>query len=236
MFRFDVQVFLPHLDGYGLSFGTLIMPLAVLAFLVGSAVAVFEGNLKRLLGYSSVAQIGYILLGISLLSTLGVTAGVLHVFNHALIKGTLFMAVACLAFRNGSVRLVDLAGCARSMPWTMGAFVVAGLSVVGVPLTAGFVSKWYLVLACLEYGNLGYLFAALVLASSLMALVYVWRVVEIAYFQPRPEDAVELVEAPLVMLVPLWILALANVWFGVDTSFSVGMAQAAAAILLGPSQ
>jgi multicomponent Na+:H+ antiporter subunit D len=204
----------------------------VVAILVGSAVAIFERNLKRMLGYSSVAQIGYILLGVSLLTSPGLTSAVVHMFNHALMKGGLFMAVACIAFRNGSVQLPDIAGCGRAMPLTMAGFVVAGLSMVGVPLTAGFVSKWYLVLACLEYGTLGYLLAALVLVASLMALVYVWKVVETAYFKPRPPEAPQLREAPPLMLVGLWAVALANLWFGVDTDFAVGIASSVAQTLL----
>lgn len=231
--RFDLTVFQPNVVGHEVMFSGFLMPLAVLAFLVGSAVAIFEKNLKRMLGYSSVAQIGYILLGFSLLTLAGVSAALVHMFNHALMKGALFMAVACLAHRVGSVRLPDIAGCARDMPWTMAAFVLAGLSMVGVPLTAGFVSKWYLVMACLEEGALGYLLTALVLVSSLLALIYVWKVVEAAYFRPRPEGAPELREAPLSMLVPMWVVVLANLWFGIDTDFSVGIATAAAGALLG---
>lgn len=231
--RFDFTVLLPNLQGHDAQLSGFLMPLAVLAFLIGSAVAIFERNLKRMLGYSSVAQLGYILLGVSLLSVMGLTGAVVHMFNHALMKGALFMAVACIAFRVGSVQLPDIAGCARAMPLTMAAFVVAGLSMVGVPLTAGFVSKWYLVLACLEHGALGYVLAALVLVASLMALAYVWKVVEAAYFKPRPAGAPELREAPVMMLVPLWVVAFANVWFGIDTDFSVGVARTAAVTLLG---
>ena len=231
--RFDLTVFQPNVTAHDVQFTGFLMPLAVLAFLIGSTLAIFEKNLKRMLGYSSVAQIGYILLGVSLLSLPGLSAGLVHMFNHALMKGALFMAVACLAYRIGSVHIGDVAGCARDMPLTMAAFVVAGLSMVGVPLTAGFVSKWYLVMACLEEGALGYLLTALVLVSSLLALVYVWRVVEAAYFRPRPDDALPISEAPASMLVPLWVVVLANIWFGIDTDFSLGIATAAAGALLG---
>lgn len=233
--RFDFTVFLPHLEEHSAQLTAFLMPLAVVAFLVGSFIAIFERNLKRMLGYSSVAQVGYILLGVALVSPLGLSAAVLHMFNHAMIKAALFMALACVAFRNGSIRLPDIAGCARDMPLTMAGFVVAGLSLVGVPLTAGFVSKWYLVLACLEYGMMGLVLTSLVLAASLLALVYVWKVVEAAYFQPRPADAPELSEAPPIMLAGLWGLVLANVWFGINTQFSVGTAQAVARMLLGAS-
>ena len=106
------------------------------AFLVGSAVALFENNLKRLLAYSSVAQIGYILLGVSMVTVAGQSAGVLHMFNHALSKGALFLAVMCLSTRLPGLHLADLAGAARRMPWTMAALVVGGLSLIGVPGTA----------------------------------------------------------------------------------------------------
>ena len=117
------------------------------------------------------------------------------------------------------------------MPWTMAAIVIGGLSLIGVPLTAGFISKWYLVLAVLEKG--WWPIALIVLVSSLLALVYVWRVVEVAYFEPRADGAGAVREAPLSMLVPIWLLIFANLYFGIDTDLSVGSARQAAALLMG---
>ena len=233
LIRFDLMVFLPHLSEHAAQLRGFFIPLAVVGFLVGSTVAVFERNLKRMLAYSSVAQLGYILLGLALLTPLALTGAVVHLFNHALIKGALFMAVVCIAHRSGSVQLPAIAGCAREMPLTMAAFVVAGLSMVGVPLTVGFVSKWYLVQACLELGVPGYGLAAALLLSSLLAVVYVWKVVEVAYFQPRPEEAPALREAPPMMLATLWLVTLANLWFGINSSFPLGLARSASATLLG---
>jgi multicomponent Na+:H+ antiporter subunit D len=207
------------------------MPLALLAVLVASAVAMTERNLKRLLAYSSVAQIGYIMLGTSLVSAAGVTAGILHLFNHALAKGALFLTVACLAMRCSGLRLEDLAGSARRMPWTLGAFVVAGLSLIGVPGTAGFISKWYLISAAYAYGATGLLLVAIIVVSSLMAVVYIWRVVETAYFAPAP-DAAPSGEAPLPLLAAAWTAALANLYFGLAPDLPVTLSSAAADILL----
>ena len=150
LLRFDFVVFQGNLLGHDVQFAAFLMPLAVLAILVGSAVALFETNIKRLLAYSSVAQVGYIMLGASLVNVAGLSAGLLHMFNHALSKGALFLAVMCLAMRFNGLHLRDLAGAARLMPWTMAALVVAGLSLVGVPGTAGFISKWYLLTAALQ--------------------------------------------------------------------------------------
>jgi multicomponent Na+:H+ antiporter subunit D len=206
--------------------------LAVLAVLSASVVAIFQEDLKRMLAYSSIAQIGYMILGISFASVTGLTATTLHLFNHALMKGALFLALGCVFYRLGSVRLADVRGLGRRMPFTMAAFVVGGLSLIGVPLTVGFISKWYLVLAALERG--WWPVAAVILVGSLLAVAYIWRVVEAAYLQaPQETGRDSVTEAPLSMLVPTWILIVANIYFGIDTSVSVGTARRAAEALLG---
>ena len=231
LLRFVFTVF-----GVELSFGMMplteiLIVLAVAAILSMSTVAIAQDNVKRLLAYSSIAQIGYMVLGIALATAAGLTAAVLHLFNHALMKGALFLALGCVFYRVGSVRLQAMHGIGQQMPWTMAAFVVGGLSLIGVPLTAGFISKWYLVLAALEQG--WWPLAVVILGGSLLAVVYVWRVVEAAYFRPPSEQAAGATEAPLSMLAPTWGLAAANVYFGLDTRLSIGAATRAAEALLG---
>ncbi len=207
----------------------VLMPLSLVAILAMSMVAIYQQNVKRLLAFSSVAQIGYMVLGISFGSVLGVTAGILHLFNHALMKGALFMAMGCVMYRVGSVRLDAMAGLGKKMPWTMAAFVLGGLSLIGVPLTVGFVSKWYLVQAALERGQWGV--AGVVMVGSLMAVVYIWKVVEVAYFGEADPDH-EIREAPLSMLIPTWVLVIASFWFGIDATGTAEVATAAAETLL----
>ena len=209
----------------------ILLALSIVAIVAMSAVAIFQTNVKRLLAYSSVAQIGYMLIGISLATITGLTAGILHLFNHALMKGALFLALGCVFFRIRSVNVDDMAGLAKVMPWTMAAFVTGGLSLIGIPLTVGFVSKWYLILATLE--KEWWPLAAAILFSSLLAVIYMWRVIEVAYFRERPAGAVSIGEAPLAMLVPMWVLVGANVYFGIDTDLTVGTARAAATLLMG---
>ncbi len=234
--RFDFFVFQPNLAGHDFQFAYFLMPLSLLAVLVASTVAMFEPNLKRLLAWSSVAQIGYITLGASLVSLAGLTAGLLHMFNHALAKSALFLALACLGMSVRHLRLENIAGIARQMPWTMAAFVLAGLSLIGVPGTAGFISKWYLISAVFESGPWGIALAAVIVISSLMAVVYIWRIVEVAYFgslETGSATGTTITEAPLPLLLVTWVAVALNYYFGFAASLPVELSTRAAGILLG---
>jgi len=235
MLRFLYSVFNPAFVFDVISLDLVFLVCALLAIFSGSLNAIRQNDVKCMMAYSSIAQIGYMILGVSLVSVTGLLAGIIHLFNHALMKGALFMCLACVYYKTGSVRLGDLRGIGRRMPWTMAAFVVAGLSLVGIPLTVGFISKWYLVLAAIER-DWWWLVAA-VIAGSLLAVVYIWRVVETAYFRDS-DDAksparAEVAEAPLSMLIPLWAMIAANLYFGIDTSLTIGLAEQAANYLLG---
>jgi multicomponent Na+:H+ antiporter subunit D len=209
----------------------LLLPLAMIAAISASLVAIFQTNLKRMLAYSSVAQIGYMLMGIAIGSAAGITATLLHLFNHALMKGALFMALGAVAMKIGSVQLHRLAGLGYHMPWTAGAFVVGALSLIGIPLTAGFLSKWYLISASLDAG--WWWLVVVILISSLLAVVYVWRVIEVVWFrEPHPSLSGH-TEAPMSVLLPTWGLALANIYFGIDSDLTVGTAKTAASVLFG---
>ncbi len=214
--------------------GTLLIGLALAGVLVASLVAIFQDDVKRIFAYSSVAQIGYIVLGIGFASVTGLTAALVHLFNHAVMKAVLFLALGAVVYRVGGARLVDLQGLGRCMPLTMAALVAGGLSLIGVPLTVGFISKWYLVLAALESG--WWPIAVLVLFGSLLAVLYVWRVVEVAYMQSRPAGATAVAEAPWHLLLPVWVLVAANVWLGIDTELTVGTALVIAEDLLGSAR
>lgn len=233
LIRFTFSVF-------GLSFSFTTLPLQILFMVLGllgvfvaSTTAIYQKNVKHLFAYSSIAQIGYIIVGFSISTVSGLTATLLHVFNHALMKGALFLALGAVMYRIGSVQLSQFQGLGRQMPFTMAAIVIGGLSLIGVPLTVGFVSKWYLLMALIEKG--WWHVALLILLGSLLAIVYVWRIIEMAYFKPSLAGRESIKEAPMSFLTPIWILVLANIYFGIDTRLSVQVAQAAAQSLFGVS-
>lgn len=208
----------------------MMLLLALAGMFAASTVAIFQSDLKRLFAYSSVAQIGYIILGLSFGSHNGLTATIVHLFNHGITKGAIFMLLGGVALRVGGTRLAQVQGLGQRMPWTSLGIVVCGLSLIGVPGTAGFVSKWYLLLAALEKGQWWLVF--LIVASSLLAAAYVWRFVEAAYLREPRADTAGIGEAPWSMGLPTAVLVLATVYFGLDTAFTLGSASQAAILLM----
>jgi multicomponent Na+:H+ antiporter subunit D len=195
----------------------LIAWIAAIAIIYGSVMAIAQLNLKRMLAYSSVSQMGYIMLAVGLsLSTKnllwgGLTPALMHILNHALMKGCLFMVAGAFIYKADLWNITDLRGLGRKMPWTCGAFTMAAISMIGVPPSVGFVSKIYLIFAVVEAGN--FLFMAVILLSTLLNLVYFWRVIETLYMKVGEagphheyETPVKKDEIPLLMLIPILIL------------------------------
>jgi multicomponent Na+:H+ antiporter subunit D len=231
LMRFYFGVFGLRLVAESLPMTDILLALSLIAIVTASLVAVWQDDLKRLFAYSSVAQIGYITLGVGMASRDGLTAALVHLVNHGVTKGALFLLLGGVALRAGGAALPAARGLARRMPFTAMGIVIAGLSLIGVPGTAGFVSKWYLVVGALEAGQ--WWLAGFVVATSLIAVAYVWRFVELAYLAEPGAATPAAGEAPLAMLVPAWILVAACVVFGLWTSYTVGGARHAAALLLG---
>ena len=230
--RFVFTVFDPTYSFAENTLEIIFLPLAIIAMFSASFVAVFQTNFKRMLAYSSIAQIGYMLLGVALLSQIGLAAGIVHVFNHGITKALLFMGAGAFMLRAGGAFYTQIEGLGRQMPLASAAIVVGGLSIIGVPGTAGFVSKWLLVQAAFERGAdqpVYTLIAFAIVASSLLAVVYVWRLIEVMYLKaPKAEVA----DAPILMVIPMWILAAACIYFGIQTSLTVGAATEAANVLI----
>ena len=231
LIRFTFSIFGLNFSFTALPLQMLFVVLGLMGIFVASFAAIYQTNVKHLFAYSSIAQIGYMIVGFSVSSVTGLMATLLHLFNHALMKSALFLALAAVVYRIGSVQLNQFHGLGRQMPYTMAAIVIGGLSLIGVPLTVGFVSKWYLIMATLENG--WWPVTVLILLGSLLAIVYVWRIVEAAYFKPPLAGRENIQEAPLSLLIPVWTMVVANIYFGIDTRLSVQVAQAASQSLFG---
>ncbi len=201
---------------------TLLSWMGAIAMILGSVLAIAQSDLKRLLAYSSVAQIGYIVLGVGLANPMGLTGGLLHLVSHAFAKGCLFLVAGAIVYRTGIREIRELRYLSVKMPWTAATFTVAAFSMIGIPPTSGFFSKLYLILGAIDAEQ--WLFVAVILVSSVLALMYFVNVVRYIYFPP--EDAAAggagregferpaRDEAPLTMVVPMVILAVATVLLG----------------------
>lgn len=232
LLRFHFTVFGPRLVVDEVPVEQILFALSVAAMFIASLIAVFQSDLKRMLAYSSVGQIGYITLGISFASQTGLTAAVAHLFNHGITKAALFLLAGGIAARVGSVSFDHLAGLARRMPLTCAGIVLGGMSLVGVPSTAGFITKWYLVIAAVEREE--WVVAALPVLSSLIALAYMYRFVEVAYLREPGPALANVREAPAALLVPALGLAALVVASGIySTPVVDGAAAAARALLAG---
>ena len=232
--RFLYSVFPPEYVFDTMQIGHILMLLSVITIFYGSIMAIRQDNLPMLLAYSSIAQIGYMVLAISFNSIAGITAALVHMFNHAIIKTTLFMCVGSIGYKFNTLSIDRLNGTGKLMPWTMAIFMIAGLSLIGVPLTAGFISKWYLIQASLEQGL--WIIALVILVASLLAVIYVWRVAESIYFKPLTAATGLSGNGRLSgIMAALSVLAALNLFFGLNTALTAGIAEQAAAFLLGPN-
>jgi len=175
------------------------LPLAALAaftLLTASVIALRQDNLKRRLAYSTISQLSYIVLGLALLKGDALVGGLLHIPAHAFMKLTLFFCAGAIHVETHTDDISDMAGIGDRMPLTMAAFAVAAAGMAGIPLIAGFVSKWYLVIGALNGGGL--VFAAALLVSGVLNIAYFWPVVYQAYFEsPEAHDRKPLISAPM---------------------------------------
>jgi multicomponent Na+:H+ antiporter subunit D len=195
----------------------VVMWLSAIGIIYGSILAIAQRELKRMLAYSSVAQVGYIGLGIGLANPVALIGAVLHVVNHAVMKGALFLVAGIMRARLGhsDIGRID-AAVTRRLPWTMAAFTVGALSMIGIPPTAGFFSKWYLASGAVDRGL--WIMVVVIMVSSLLNAVYFFRVLERAYLRRTDDETLEAVvrdEAPPAMLVPALVLAVGILALGV---------------------
>ncbi|RZN37375.1 MAG: monovalent cation/H+ antiporter subunit D family protein [Methanophagales archaeon ANME-1-THS] len=191
--------------------------LAAIAMIYGSFLAIAQYKLKRMLAYSSIANMGYIMLGVGLspYTSLGLTPALMHILNHGLMKACMFLVAGAFIYKFDLWDITDFRGLGRKMPFTSLAFILASLAMIGMPPSVGFVTKFYLALACLEANR--FPFIAVIFFSTLLMVFYFWRVIEYMYIRvgEEGERAVERAEIPLGMLIPVLLLALLSFIMGI---------------------
>ena len=198
---FGIQV-LQDLDGEDWMIG-----IACATILISSLIALSQDNLKRRLAFSTIGQLGYVVLGATLATGQGVGGSVLHIAMHACGKITLFFCAGAIFVASGKKYVSELRGLGRKMPITMGAFMIGSLSVIGLPPLGGFISKWYLALGALDRGMSWVVVVLLV--SSLLNVFYLLPVAVTAFFRDPEEDQdTGMKEAPMACVVPLAITAI----------------------------
>ncbi|MGD9332867.1 MAG: proton-conducting transporter membrane subunit [Desulfobacterales bacterium] len=216
MIRIMLFVFNPVFAFDLMSIGEPMVWLASLAIVAGSVLALSTRRLKRMLTYIIVAEVGYMVGGFWLGNRLGISGAILHIINDAVMTFCVFLTAAAIIYKVGSDAIDDMQGLFKKMPVTMGVLVVAGLSIIGVPPTCGFFSKWYLISGAIAAGQYG--FMAALLLSSLINVVLFFRIFEIAYFEPfgahhgdhhagHGHLISEVQEAPFEMLATLVVTA-----------------------------
>ena len=207
----------------------VILPLSLLAMFAGTIMAIYEKDIKRLLAHSSVAQIGYITLAFAIGTKASVAAGFIHMFNHAIIKGGLFIAITSIGFYiKKRVTINNLSGLGKEMPITFFCFVICSLSLAGLPLTAGFISKLYLIKASISSDDIW--IAILILISSALSVVYLWKIIEVMWMRDGRKIVIK--ENPTIY-ISLIIITFLNIYFGLDASLVVNGSFEAADKLIG---
>ena len=177
-----------------------------------------------MLAYSSVGQLSYIFIAMILYIPDGITASLVHVINHSIIKTSLFLTLTLLFVSKKEVLLTDLAGLSTKQPIITSCFLVMSLALVGLPLTAGFISKWYLILSLIQ--SKYWMFTSIVVLTSFMTLFYVWKMIDSVYFKENSNE--EMFELKKHQLIPIVFLTLLIIYLGVETSLTVGVSQSIA--------
>ncbi|MDD3445909.1 MAG: proton-conducting transporter membrane subunit [Zavarzinia sp.] len=194
------------------NFAALMPPVGLAMLVFGSAIAITARDLKRLLAFSSIANLGLMLVALGLGGVAGIAAALINLFNHAIIKGGMFATASAIMHRRGSTQLAAMAGLSRQMPAAFAFLVIGGLALIGVPLTAGFVSKLSVVRVAVDLGD--WVVAGGILFSSLLTVAYIWRIFEATMLAEPAKDAPAGDMHPAFWL-PVGLLGAGTVVFGI---------------------
>lgn len=229
LFKFFYRIAGPFLL-QELAMDKIMRTAGLLGIVLASLMAIRQDELKRRLAFSTVAQIGYLFLGASLLNTRGLAGTFFYLASHAVIKAALFLSAGTMLAATGKEKVSQLAGIGKKMPVTTAVFTIASLGLVGVPLFSGFVGKWYLLLGALDGGD--FLSALVIIGGSVLCAAYLFPVVRLAYFEPAEIEEAE--DPGIPQKIALVFLAVLVVLLGVMPGTVLDLAGRAALDLLTP--
>ncbi len=228
-FVFDIEYLVNEL-----SIGVVFIIIALASIIYGSFCALYQTFIRRILAFSSISNIGYILFATGVNSKLGMITAIITIINHSIAKSGLFMVVASVQkkfndnnsddIKNSELSIDDFDHLSVTMPWTMAALVVFSASIVGIPLTAGFISKLFLFLTVIDESM--WFILAIMIITSIIPVIYMFRIVESAYFSsPRSVDKNLKGDSSFLTIFVLWLLAFLNIFLGINTEFSYKIAE-----------
>lgn len=199
---------------------------AVFTMFGGNIMALLQNDLKRLLAFSTIAQMGYIIFGLSMASLSGLTGSLFHIMNHAVMKGLLFLCAGSFVHQVKTRDLRKLRGIRKTMPMTSIFFAIGALAIAAIPPFNGFWSEWMIVTAGIEAEMIP--FSALMLANMIFSVVYYLRVLRMILLEKPTAVSKKATEAPASMLIPTMILAALCIIIGVYPGPFITMASRAA--------
>ncbi len=185
---------------------SLLMFLGALSMIVGVFLAIGQWDFKRLLAYHSISQIGYVILGLSLATPLGILGGLFHLFNHSVFKSLLFLNSGAVVYSTGTRDLQKMSGLKEKMPVTANTSLIASMSIAGIPPFNGFWSKLIIIMACIQANRLGYAFWAVL--GSILTLASFMKVQRYAFFGKIKAGLKEVKEVPAMMRLVMVILSI----------------------------
>ena len=212
--------------------GTMFIILGLITMVAGGLMALVQQDLKRLLAYSGISQMGYVLLGVGFATAAGIQGGLFHLLNNAIYKVLLFMCAGAIIYRVGTSNMDKLGGLGKNMPITATLFIIGGLAISGVPPFNGFASKWMIYVAGIEAGQaITYASTAIAVIMSALTLAYFLKAINLIFLGQRPMHLREVKEAPPLMLFPMLILAVLCVVLGILPGLGIDLVQPAQSAL-----
>ena len=208
------NIFASDLNIMGVPFENyIIMLLGAIGIVVGTLMAIKQDDAKKLIAYSTVSNSGYIIIGLMLSDQVGFAGGMMHVFNHAMASGAMFLSFAAIAYRTGTTKMSELGGLIKRMPLTFAAYLIAIISLAGIPPMSGFASKWLIFQGLASKGMMFIALAAFF--GSVGSFLYVFRPLSVAFLGQLSPKHKNIKEVPLLMKIPLVVMSLLTIFYGI---------------------